>query len=257
MSSLDGLVIIVAGGAGGVGSVTSKILADRGAKVVVADINDQRATKVANEITQAGGSAVAYHLDLAKEESVRDVIEKSAQNFGQIDGLVNMAAQTRPDIINKDGPVDNMSPDVWRETMDVNLIGFALTTKYTLPHFLKNSGGSIVNISSGAAHAGEPTRPAYGASKAAIHALTRHTARKWGPQGIRANALMIGLIATEQVKELYANQPYLQEAIKSCPLQRMAEPKEIATVVAFLLSTDSSYVTGQAWAIDGGYQFRD
>ncbi|KAF5497352.1 3-oxoacyl-[acyl-carrier-protein] reductase FabG [Colletotrichum siamense] len=258
MASLNGLCIIVAGGGGGIGSITSQVLAKRGATVVIGDIDVDGATRVANKITEAGGKGASYHLDLRTEDSIKSVIETAARQFGRIDGIVNMAACTQPGTIDMDVAVDEMRHTVWREILEVNLIGFGLMTKHAIPYLLRNeTGGSIVNISSGAAHAGEPTRPAYGASKSAVHALTRHTARKWGPQGIRANAIMVGLVGTTQVRELYAEQPYLREAIMSCPLQRMAEPDEIATVIAFLLSRDSSYVTGQVWAVDGGYLFRE
>lgn len=257
MADVTTLRVIVAGAASGIGAVTAKTLAGRGARVVVADVNIAGASKVAEEIKDSGGTAIALQFDLSDEGAIKTMISTAAKELGGLDGLVNMAADMRQETVSRDVGVSDMDAAIWRQTLNVNLIGYGLATKYVLPYLVESGKGSIVNISSGASNAGEPTRPAYGASKAGVNALTRHTARTWGPRNIRANAVAVGLTGTEAVLASLPHDAQLQEYVKAFPLQRVARPEEIASVVIFLLSEESSYVTGQVWGVDGGAIFRD
>ncbi|MGW0704468.1 SDR family NAD(P)-dependent oxidoreductase [Streptomyces sp. NPDC002643] len=144
---------------------------------------------------------------------------------------------------------------VWRRTFEVNLFGYALTGRAVIPHLLAEGGGAIVNTSSGSAWIGEPERPAYGASKAAVNALTRHIASAWGKQGIRRNTVAPGVTMTEQAQQ------QVGEELKTMVLgmvrsPRLGLPNDPAAAASFLLSDDAAWVNGQAWSIDGGMTIR-
>ncbi|KAH8714762.1 short-chain dehydrogenase/reductase SDR [Ilyonectria robusta] len=251
MSGVSGLRIIVAGGASGVGKALSQLLAKQGAKLVIGDVNIKGAQGVADDIVAQGGFAVAIYFDLSKENTIKNLMDAGAEKLGGLDGLVNMGADLRPETMGRDARIDDMDTDVWHRTLQVNLTGYALSTKHSLPHFLEQGKGSIVNISSMAAYGSQLTRPAYAASKAGVESLTRHTAAVRAPDNIRVNAVAFGPIATPPMLEA-AKQPVVQEALARLPLRRMGRPNEAAQVVAFFLSDSSSYVTGQVLGVNGG-----
>ena len=240
----------------GIGAATAKLLASKGARVVVGDINYAGASAVAEEIRSSGNAAWAVQFDLADEASIQHLIATGVEYLGGLDGLVNMAADVRPDLLSRDTAVGDMDVAVWGRTLQVNLIGFGLTTKYAIPH-LRHNAGSIVNISSCAAYAAEAIRPAYASSKAGINALTRHTARTYGHEGIRANAVAPGAIECPGLVEALKSDSDFQRIIEQLPLGRLGKPEEVATTISYLLSRDSSYVTGQIWAVNGGSHLRD
>ncbi|MER5184855.1 SDR family oxidoreductase [Streptomyces sp. NPDC002896] len=145
---------------------------------------------------------------------------------------------------------------MWERTLDVNVLGYVRTARAVLPHLLDNGGGSIVNCSSGAAiSATDGKRPAYGASKSAVNALTRHIARRFGPQGVRCNGVMAGLVMGETQET--QNDAALQKMfLQLVPATRLGRPSDLAAAVAFLLSDDAEWFNGQVWAIDGGANMR-
>lgn len=148
MASVTGLRVIVAGAATGVGAGTAKLLAARGAKVVVADINITAAKEVGEEITKSGGSAIVVEFDLADEDSIKALVEKSTEWLGGLDSLLNIGADLSPQTLGNDTSVLDMDAAIWQRTFLVNTTGYALTTKYSLPHLKKAGGGTIINISS-------------------------------------------------------------------------------------------------------------
>ncbi|KAB8071060.1 hypothetical protein BDV29DRAFT_159831 [Aspergillus leporis] len=255
--SIEGLRIVIAGGASGVGASLAQRLARHGAKVIIGDINATAASNLAASITKSGGTATGLGFDFSQEQSIRALITTGAEAYGGIDGLVNMGADLRPETIGKDGSVLDMDAEVWRRTMDINLIGYALTTKHVLPRLLKQ-GGAIVNISSVAAWMPEPMWPAYGASKAGVHVLTRHTASSFGPQKVRANAVSLGVIATEPVKVAVREDPeYRRKFVDGSALKRPGELEEATSLVEYLISRESTFITGQTWGINGGVMMRE
>ncbi|MEU9454428.1 SDR family oxidoreductase [Streptomyces sp. NPDC048277] len=256
MRGLEGKTIIVAGGATGIGAGTAIRLAEEGARVVVGDINLPGAEATAERAAKAGGEAVAVPFDLADEATVAALVETAIREFGAVHGLFNVGADLSPGNLGRDRTILDTDLTVWQRTMDVNVVGFVRTTRAVLPHLLDHGGGSIVNTSSGAAvSSGDPWRPAYAASKAAVNSLTRHIAVNWGRRGVRCNGVMPGLVMGELQRE--QNDVALQKRfLDEVPTTRLGRPGDLAATVAFLLSDDAEWINGQVWAVDGGANMR-
>ncbi len=256
MRGLAGKVFIVAGGATGIGAGAAHRLGEEGAKVVVGDINLPGAEATAERIGKAGGTAIAVPFDLADEATVDRLVETTVNEFGTVHGLFNVGADLSPGNLGRDKSVVENNLDVWHRTLDVNVVGYVRTIRAVLPHLLANGGGSIVNCSSGAAvSGGDRLRPAYAASKSAVNSLARHVAGNWGPQGVRCNTVMPGLVMgelQERQKDFELQKRFLAEV----PTTRLGRPSDLGAVVAFLLSDDAEWINGQAWAIDGGANMR-
>ncbi|HEY1971087.1 MAG TPA: SDR family oxidoreductase [Pseudonocardia sp.] len=262
MRGLKDKVIVVAGGASGIGAATARRLGAEGAKVVIGDLNLEGAEKTAAEIEADGGTARPCRYDASVEESVRDLIAVAVTEFGGLDGLHNNAADLSPDIITKDADAVTTPLEVWHRTLTVNLTGYLLGIRYAIPRLLERGGGAIVNTSSGAAFCGEPVRVSYGVSKAGIGALTRHVASAFGKQGIRCNAVAPGYVPLESMKQL-TEQTFgvdadviMNEVLTTVRAPRLGTPEDVAGMVAFLLSDDGQWVTGQVYGVDGGWLLR-
>jgi NAD(P)-dependent dehydrogenase (short-subunit alcohol dehydrogenase family) len=262
MRGLTDKVIVVAGGASGIGAATAHRLGAEGAKVVVGDLNLEGAEKTAAEIEANGGTALPCRYDASIEESIRDLIEFAVTEFGGLDGLHNNAADLSPDIITKDSDAVTVPLEVWHRTLTVNLTGYLLGIRYAIPRLLERGGGSIVNTSSGAAFCGEPVRVSYGVSKAGIGALTRHVASAFGKQGIRCNAVAPGYVPLESMKKLTEEtfgvdaDVIMNEVLATVRAPRLGDPEDVAGMVAFLLSDDGQWITGQIYGVDGGWLLR-
>jgi NAD(P)-dependent dehydrogenase (short-subunit alcohol dehydrogenase family) len=256
MNGLQGKRIVIAGGATGIGAATAERLAGDGAAVVVGDINLDGARNTVERITKTGGTAIPVAFDLTDEGSVQAMVDQAVAELGGVDGLYNVGADLSPQTAGRDADLLDMDPAVWRRTFEVNLLGYALTCRAVIPVLLGQGGGVIVNTSSGAAFAGEPTRPAYAASKAGVNALTRHIASRWGKQGIRCNGVAPGLVMTEGVRQ--ANDAGLEAyALRLARSPRLGEPDDVAALVAFLFSDDAAWINGQVWSVDGGMSMHD
>jgi NAD(P)-dependent dehydrogenase (short-subunit alcohol dehydrogenase family) len=256
MRGLQGQRIVIAGGATGIGAATAERLAAEGAAVLIGDINVDAAEATAKRITAAGGTATAAWFDLGDEDSIAVLINGAVDVLGGIDGLYNVGAELSLEMMGRDGDLLEMDPAVWQHTLNVNLIGYALTCRAVIPHLLSHGGGRIVNTASGAAWGGEPSRPAYAASKAGVSALTRHIAGRWGREGIRCNAVAPGIVMTDALKK-HDPQELMARAQQSLRAPRFGEPEDLAGVVTFLLSDDSAYVSGQVWSVCGGWSLRE
>ena len=251
MSRLAGKVAIVTGGAGGIGATTAHELAREGAAVAVVDIDEAKAVGIADEIRRTGAQAIALGGDLAQEDAARSVVQSTVAEFGHIDVLHNNAALTASSFLSRDTTVSEMSLDVWQRSMEVNLGSQLLMCKYVVPEMRRNGGGSIINMSSGAALSGDRTRLAYGVSKSGVHTLTMYVATSEGKRGVRANTIVPGLILTDAVRA-HISEDILDGLGRSTLTPYVGQPQDVADLVVFLASDQSRYITGQMISIDGG-----
>ena len=251
MGLLDGRVAIVTGGGGGIGGATARTLASEGARVAVVDIDEAAAGRTAAAIEEAGGTAAVIPLDLSDEPSIEAAVEEIAETFGRIDVLHNNAALTDSDFLSRDTTVTELDIEVWDRTLNVNLRSQMLMSKHVVARMVATGGGSIINMSSGAAQRADRTRIAYGVSKAGVHALTMYTATSHGKDGVRVNTIVPGLIITDAVKAHLT--PKILESLGSATLTPyVGDPQDVADLVLFLASDKSRYITGQSFTIDGG-----
>ncbi|MET9089969.1 SDR family oxidoreductase [Streptomyces sp. NPDC004237] len=255
MRGLQGKRIVIAGGATGIGAATAERLTEEGASVVIGDRNFDGAQATAKRLTDAGATALAVEFDLADEGSIQQLIDTTVTELGGVDGLYNVGADLSPQNLGRDLNLLEMDLAVWRRTFEVNLFGYALACRAVIPHFLAQGGGAIVNTSSGTAWMGEPVRPAYGSSKAAVNALTRHIATTWGKQGVRCNTLAPGITLSETAERQAPEE--LKATVLGMVLgPRLGRPADLAGAAAFLLSADAEWINGQAWSVDGGMTTR-
>lgn len=249
---LEGKVAVVTGSGAGLGAECARVLASHGAKVAVVDINLESAQRVADEIEAAGGEALAVRTDVISESEIQAMVAKVVARFGRVDVLHNNAAALDAATRAGDRDVCNVDITAWDRAMDVNVRGAMLCCKHVIPHMLKTGGGSIIYATSGFGALGDITLTAYAASKAALMALARSVAAQYGKQGVRSNAIMIGFVLNEHAQK---NVP---EEIKQILLDqhltpKLGSPRQIADVVAFLASDESSFITGDTIAVDGGF----
>ncbi|MEU4226987.1 SDR family NAD(P)-dependent oxidoreductase [Nonomuraea sp. NPDC026600] len=254
MEGLKDKVIIFAG-AGGIATATAQFLGAGGAKLIVGDISEAAAERTVRAATDAGGEGIAMAVDISNEEQVKSQIDLAAKEYGRIDGLFNVAANIHPDEVIRDTNAVDIDLAAWQRTMDVNLTGYLLTLKHTIPHMVAAGGGSVVNAISNAAYAGMEDKVAYSVTKAGIGALTRHIARKYGKSGVRANSVSPGLVLTEQTK-LNLPAKYRDMILATTPAPRHGRATDIGAMVAFLLSDLSEWITGQSICVDGGTTMR-
>src|SRR6266481_2123888 len=248
---LNGRVAIVtgAGGVGGIGECTARLLAEAGARVVLADLPGSKLEETAASLIKQGYDATHCATDISDERSVESLIHFTQQKHGRLDILDNNAASQGQA---EDRDITTMSVELWDHIMGVNARGTMLMCKHALPLMISGGGGSIINISSGTSAAGDFFATAYAASKGAINTLTRYVATQYGARGIRCNALILGLIDTPKLQAVMP--PPLREVFRENKLvQRLGRPLDVAQMVAFLASDLSSFITGQLLPVDGGF----
>lgn len=243
-------VAIVTGSGSGIGYECALALAQSGAAVVVADINLEGAQQAADQISADGGVAEAIYLDLADAASIEAMVAETVKRFGRLDILHNNAAATQL-AATRDLNVDNTDEQVWAKTIQINLMGTVLASKYAIPHLIESGDGSIINTSSGASLGGDLGHTAYGVTKGAINTLTEYTAAQYGKSGVRCNAVAPGMTVTPAKEAEYAGE--LGEMMLSHHLtNRLGAPRDIAAAVLFLASPLSGFITGQILRLDGG-----
>ncbi len=249
MKGLKNKVILVCGGATGIGAATARRLCEEGALVGIGDLNLDGASTLAAELQDAGYEAMAWFYDQAEEATIVELVESAINHFGRLDGLMANAADLQTVLIDED--VLNNSSEIWNRTLQVNVTGVSCLFRAALPQMLKQGSGSLLVTSSAASVVGEPERPAYAASKAAVNAICRHVASKWGKQGIRCNAIAPGLVMTEQLEQ-NLDQGTRDWMLKGSRSTRHGAPADIAGAAAFLFSDDGEWVNGQTWHVNGG-----
>jgi len=249
MTGLAGRVAIVTGAANGMGERAAHTLAARGATVVIADKDADRAPLVEKEIKAEGGDALAVVTDVSDEKQVRALVDTVVERFGRIDFLDNNAAAL--ELTGQDPDVIGLDPAVFLGTMRGNVFAPFLCCKYVLPVMLERGGGSIVNMASVSGMAGELTLTAYGISKAAVIQLTRAVATQYGKHGIRCNAIAPAYVRTRN-NEIYAPPELAGIYARNMATASVADPQDIADLVGYLASDESRLITGQVIPVDGG-----
>jgi len=246
MNRLQGKVAIVTGAAGGQGSAEAKLFAAEGAKVVLTDVSEAGVLKVAAEIQELGGEALALVHDVSSEQ----VISQTVNHFGALNILVNNAG-----IYAIEG-IEDTSLEVWEKLQEINTRSVFLGMKYAIPEMRKAGGGSIINVSSIFGIIGSGRATAYTATKGAIRSLSKTVAVELAKDEIRVNSIHPGIIATPMIKTLLEDPVQLKLRVEATPLPRLGKPEDIAYGALFLASDESSFVTGTELIIDGGYSAR-
>ena len=244
MFSLRDKVAIVTGASQGIGRETALVLAEAGAKVVVAARNEEKLAALVNGIASGGGEAFALKLDVADADQVKAGFKQIIEKFGRLDILVNNAAVTR------DGLAMRMKKDDWDAVLQTNLTGAHLCIQQALPTMMKARTGRIINISSVVAQSGNAGQANYVAAKAGLIGLTKAIAIEIASRGITVNAVAPGFIETPMTDVL--PDKVKQELKVRIPLGRMGSPRDVASAIVFLASDEAGYITGHVLNVNGG-----
>ena len=252
MGRLEDQVIIVTGGAQGIGKAYCQALAGEGAKIVVADLNAEASEALVRELGEDGKDAMSVTVDVSNPDEAERMVSETLARFGRVDGLVNNAAiYQRPGLFR--GPFDQIPVDDWDRVMAVNLRGIFLCCRAVISHMKERGSGKIINISSSTVAQGTPNFAHYVTSKAGVIGFTRSVAREMGEYGINVNAIAPGYTLSmddEDVDDTVRATD--QRSINNRALSRSEKPEDLVGTVVFLCSSDSDFITGQTLAVDGG-----
>jgi NAD(P)-dependent dehydrogenase (short-subunit alcohol dehydrogenase family) len=247
--SLKGQVGIVTGGGQGLGKVFCRAFAEAGADIVVAESNAVTGPATVNEIQAMGRRAILVQTDVRNPDSVNAMVARAITEFGKVDFLMNNAG------ITKWAAAENMTEEDWRNVIDVNLNGVFYCCRAVGRHMIERRSGRIVNIASMSGIIVNRPQPqsSYNTSKAAVIHLTKSLATEWAPYNIRVNAICPGYMATAMTQSYFDDPRYGDAWMNMIPMQRPGKPEELAPLAVYLASEASSYMTGSAVVIDGGY----
>ena len=247
MGRLDGKVCVITGAGGGMGREAAIVFTAEGAKVCVADLDEELAEET---VSECPGDAFALRVNVANEEDVKHLYASTAERYGGVDVLYNNAGISPPD----DASVLDTSVEAWQRVQDVNAKGVFLCCKHGIPHLLERGGGSVINVASFVAILGAATSQiSYTASKGAVLSMSRELAVQFARHGIRVNALCPGPVETPLLLAIFGDDPSaFKRRQLHWPTGRLGKPREIVNAALFLASDESSFVNGAAFVVDGG-----
>ena len=251
MGRLDGQAAIVTGGAQGIGGSCARRLAEEGAKVLIADIDEATSEANVETIRRQGGTAESIKADSGRHDDIKAMIDRTTELWGRLDIIVNNAYS--PAHGGGEGRALDVTEEAWDTGMAVLVKSIFLATKYAVPEMRKTGAGSIVNISSVHGLLTAPGKLVYETGKAALLGVTRQMATDFGPMGIRVNAICPGHIVTERLRAGWNDNPSGERFFEDqYPLRKLGKPEDIANAVVFLSSDEAAFITGHALVVDGG-----
>ena len=248
---LNGKVALITGGASGIGRATALTFAREGAKLIIADMNEDGGQQTVHMITEHGGEATFVQVDVSRATEVEAMISKTVQTYGRLDCAHNNAGiGSRPRVL-----LHELSEESWERVISINLKGVWLCMKYEIIQMCTQGGGAIVNTASIMGLVGSWSRSGvYNASKHGVVGLTKTAALEYAKSGIRVNAVCPGYIRTPLIEEALTSNPEMEaQIVARHPVGRMGRPEEIAEAVMWLCSDAASFVTGHTMTVDGGY----
>lgn len=237
-------VVIVTGGAGGIGRETAALFGREGAKIVVADYAEEQGQDAVRQLEEEGTECIFVKVNVADHESAEEMVEKAIEKFGRVDVLINNAGITRDAMLKK------LSKEHWQQVLDVNLSGVFHCTQAVLPHMTEQGSGSIINTSSIVGVHGNIGQTNYAATKSGVIGMTKTWSKELGPKGIRVNAVAPGFVDTAMVASV--PEKILNALADRVPLKRLGSPRDIANAYLFLASDEAAYINGTVLEVDGG-----
>lgn len=247
MKTLTDKIALITGAGSGIGKAAALLFANQGAKVIVSDIQEDHGKSVVEEIQKSGGNAIFFKCDTSVAAEQEAMVKFALDTFGQLDIAVNNAGIGGPL-----APTGEYPLEAWQKVLDVNLSGVFFGMRYQIPAMLKSGGGSIVNIASILGNVGTRFSPAYVATKHGVVGLTKAAALEYATQNIRVNSIGPGYINTPLLTS--ALDPETIKQVESLhPMDRLGKSEEVANLILFLASSNSSFVTGSYYPVDGGY----
>ena len=238
-------VVYITGATAGIGYATAQLCLEKGAQVIITGRNKERLAQAKSDLLKISSSVIAHNVDVSIESEVTQSLKDAFDTFGRIDGLVNNAPSIHT------GKIIDLEMSAWRTNFKANLDAVFITTKTVLPWMIKEKTGAIVNIASVVGLKGVEYMSAYGAAKAGLINFTRATAIEAAPH-VRVNSIIPGAVMTPATERAIPDKKLMEATLNTIPLKRIAEPAELAKPIAFLLSSDASFITGASLVVDGG-----
>lgn len=248
MTNFDGKVVIITGGASGIGAACAIDFAGQGATVVIADVNAEKSAEIVTQIESNGGTALAIQTDVRDSDSVAHMVKQTVTQYGRLDYAVLSAG-----VFLDEGEPDQPDLDMYNRIMDINLKGIWLCIKHMVDPMRQTGNASIVTMTSVLGLRGAARAALYVAAKHGVVGLTKSAAMAYATQGIRVNGIAPGIIATPMEQYLIDDEDELNDILRLYPMARVASPAEVTGLVLWLCSDQASYTTGAIIPVDGGH----